>query len=117
MGFPAVITAALKGLTWQRVASLAMEYGPLFYHQARERLHKGDGPAAPSPAEVELEERIARLEKLLVEQDELIRGQAARNEQLEEACLRLESRLTTAKIVCALLACIAIVLTVMLLRG
>jgi hypothetical protein len=116
MGFSAVITAALKGLTWQRIASMAMEYGPVFYRQAREHLNKGDGPAAPSRAEAELEERIARLEKLLLEQDELIRGQAARNEQLEEACLRLESRLTTAKIACAVLACIALILTAMMLR-
>lgn len=116
MGISAVITTALKGLSWQKIAGLAMTYGPGLYRQAWERFHRTDGSPAESRAEVELQERIVRLEKLLLEQEELIRGQAARNEQLEAACLQLESRLNRVKVICAVLAAIAILLIVMLLR-
>lgn len=116
MGLSAVFTSALKGLSWQKIAGLAMAYGPELYRQARGHFPTGDGPPAPSPAEVELEERVARLEKLLLEQEELIKAQSTRNEQLEAVCLQLEHRLNRVKIICAVLTGVAIILVVMLLR-
>jgi hypothetical protein len=117
MGIPTFLAAVLKRVSWQKVAGLAMEYGPELYRKTRERLLKGDLPPEQLPAEVALRERIDQLERLLVEQEEVIRAQVARNEQLEDACLKLEGRMNRFRIVSAVLAGISILLAVMLFRN
>ncbi len=118
MGIATLITSALKGVSWQKIAGLALEYGPDFYRQARERVGKDDGETVVQGAEVELQARVDRLEKLLVEQEEIIRTQAAEGERLKEACLRLEERLKLFRIATAALAATSLLLAVLLLgRG
>lgn len=116
MGIATFIASALKGVAWGKVAGLALEYGPELYRRACERLNKEDLLPGQTEEEIELRQRIERLEKLLVEQEEVIRGQVARNEQLQDACLKIEERLNRFRIVCAVLAVIAITFAVLLLR-
>jgi len=117
MGIATFIASALKGVAWGKVAGLAMEYGPELYRMACGRLRKEDDlPPEPTEEENELRQRIDRLEKLLVEQEEVIRGQVARNEQLQDACLKLEGQMNRFRIVSAILAVIAIGFAVMLIR-
>lgn len=117
MGITAVISAALKNVSWGKVASLAMEYAPELYQQAKDRFRREEEPVTASPVETELQERISRLEKLLVEQEDVIREQAAKNELLEENCRLLEGRVNLFKIIAVILAGAALVPTVMLIRG
>lgn len=117
MGITAFIARALKGVAWGKVAGLAMEYGPALYKTARERLTR-DEPRMETDrtaAETALHGRIERLEKLLVEQEGVIREQAARNGQLEETCLKLAGRIRGLRIVSAALAGVSIILALLLL--
>lgn len=116
MGITTLFTTALKGVSWQKIAGMAMEYGPEIYRKARDRFRKDDPQPERQGAEAELRERIGRLEKLLLEQEEVIREQVARSERLQEACLKLEGALKLFKVVTALLAFVALVLAVMLIR-
>ena len=116
MGLSTLITSALKGVSWQKIAGLALEYGPDFYRQARERFGKGDQETEGQEAEAELQARVDRLEKLLVEQEEIIRNQAAEGERLKEACLKLEERLKLFRFATVALAAVALLLIVMMLN-
>lgn len=116
MGIGTLLTGALKGVSWLKIAEVVMEYGPELYRQACERFQKSDQPPHPQQAEIELQERIDRLEKLVVEQDIVLRKHVARNEQLEEVCLQLEGRLKTWKLICVVLAGVCLMLAVMLFR-
>jgi uncharacterized coiled-coil protein SlyX len=115
MGLSALLSGALKGVSWQKIAGLAVTYGPEIYRQACERLGKSGQPAAPPQAEIDLQERIDRLEQLLVEQEEVIRELVARNERLEETCLQLAGQVKKFRVVCASLAGITLVLAGVLL--
>lgn len=117
MGIPTVIRGVLKGVAWGKVAGLVMEYGPELYRQACERFRRDGVTPELTEAEAELHERIDRLEKLLVEQEGVIRAQVTRNEQLEEACLRLEGRVNRMRIVSAVLAGVSLLLAVLLFRN
>lgn len=117
MGIAAVIGAVLKNVSWGKVASLAMEYAPGLYQQAKERFKREEEPAEASPVETELQERISRLEKLLLEQEAVIREQVAKNELLEESCRQLEGRVNLFRIIAVILAGIALVPTFLLLRS
>ncbi len=118
MGLTAFIAQALKGVAWGKVAGLAIEYGPALYKTARERLRR-DEHGEPDEAAVEtaLRERVEQLERLLVEQEGVIREQAARNGRLEETCLKLEKMVTRMRIVGAVLAGVSILLAILLLRN
>lgn len=115
MGISTVIATALKGVSWQKVAGLAMEYGPELYRQARGRMYKDEQQQEQQMAEAELRERIDRLENLLVEQEELIRRQAVEGEQLKETCHTLERRLKLYKCSTAVLAAVTLLVAVTML--
>lgn len=115
MGMASVFASLVKGITWTKVASMALEYGPDIYRKAMERFQCPPAPAGP-PEDPELQERLARLEKLLLEQEEIIRGEAARNELLEKRCQELERLLLVLKVVAGLLTLGCIVLLAVLFR-
>ena len=117
MGIPAFIATALKGIAWGKVAGLAMEYGPVLYRSVLERMRRDERAPEESEEEIALHERMARLEKLLVEQEAVIREQVTRNGQLEEARLKLEGQVNRLRIACAVLAGTSILLAIMLLRN
>jgi len=117
MGIAAVIGTVLKNVSWGTVASLAMEYAPRLYEQAKERFKREEDPAGASAIETELQERINRLEQLLREQEAEIREQVAKNELLEETCRLLKSRVNQYRVIAVILAGIALVPTIMLLRS
>ena len=97
MGIASFFVSLVKGITWAQVANVAMEYGPEFYRQARERFQPEESLAAVAE-NIELQERIARLEKLLLEQEGIIREQAAKTGLLEKRCIALESQLLVLKV-------------------
>jgi hypothetical protein len=97
MGIASIFSSFVKGIAWTKVANVAMEYGPELYRKAMERIQ----PEASSGAVAEyaeLQERVARLEKLLLEQEEIIREQATNNILLEKRCIAQASQLLVLKV-------------------
>jgi len=115
MGISSVFATLLKELTWSKVANVAMEYGPELYRKAVERLQPETSPAAEAAA-TELQERVARLEKLLLEQEEIIREQAAKHELLIQKSQSLENSLLVLKVTAGGLTLGCIVLLAVLFR-
>ena len=116
MGISLILGTVLKNVSWEKIARMAMEYGPELYRQAKERFqHEGEN-AAESPVETELQERIVRLEKLLLEQETVIREQAAKNISLDERCALLESRLLIFKVSSGILFLAVLIMLVPLLK-
>jgi hypothetical protein len=115
MGIASVFSSLVKGITWAKVANLAMEYGPDFYRKATERFQ----PAEPAVSEAEytgLQERITRLEKLLLEQEAVIREQAAKNGLLEKRCAVQDSQLLLLKVTAGALTLGCVVLLAILFK-
>jgi len=115
MGIGAVLGSILKGISWAKVASVAMEYAPDLYRQAKERFQQSE-PAAESAVETELHDRISRLEKLLLEQEDVIREHTAKAARLEEICNSLESRLLTFKVISGTLLVASLTMLFLLLK-
>jgi len=116
MGISSILAAVLKHVSWGKMASMAMEYAPGLYRKARERFQGDGGPAACSSVEAELQERIVRLEKLLLEQETVIREQAAKNIGLQGECAALESRLYIFQVSSAALFIAATIMLALLLK-
>lgn len=110
------IALILKSLPWKSIATTAMEHAPVLYEKAKKHFSKGGDPATPPPAEVELNDRIVRLETLLLEQETLIRQQNEKAALLEENCANLEARLFSFKIVSGLLFAVAMILLALVLK-
>ena len=116
MGITSILETVLKNVSWGKIASVAMEYAPDLYRKARERFLNEDEPAAESPVETELQGRIARLDKLLLEQESVIREQAAKNALLTEKCASLAGRLLIFQVGSGILLLALLTLTVLLLK-
>ena len=115
MGVASFIKSLAKGLSWSQMAVLALEHGPEIYDKIMERFRSPVTEAAAAE-EQELKERVARLEALLLEQEELIRREAEKGRLLEERCQSLEQRLSQLKVVAVLLAGASLVMLILLCR-
>ncbi len=109
-----IFSSVLKYVSWGKIATLAMEYGPELVRQVRGRFKSEDVASAIAPAP-ELNERISRLEKLLLEQEQIIIEQKKRNSMLEENYRTLESQFGLLKVVTAISLGISLVMLVLLI--
>lgn len=116
MGIGSILGSALKSLPWNRIAVAAMEQAPELFQKAKERFMKSGEPAVETAAETELQDRIAKLEALLLEREGLIREQSAKRVVLEERCAGLEARLLRFKIISGILFATALVLLALLMK-
>lgn len=116
MGISSILRTVLKIVSVEQIASLIMAHGPELYRKAKERFQNEAETAAGTPVETELQARLTRLEALLLEQEHVIRDQAADNIGLQEQCAALESRLFTFKIISAALFLAALTMLVILLK-
>jgi hypothetical protein len=115
MGISALFSSLVKGVPWTKVAGMAMEYGPELYRKALGRFQQ-EAPPRDADTTVELQERLTRLEALLLEQEALLREQVAKNDQLEKRCISLESSLLQFQIIAGALALGCIVLLAVLFK-
>jgi hypothetical protein len=116
MGVKELVATALKGVTLEKLAGLAVEHGPGLYRRAMDGLQKKETSREPSAAEIELHERIARLEHLLVEQEGVIREQLTRLEEQEDACCRLAIQVRRFRAATGVLAVVVLVLGLLVIR-
>ncbi len=115
MGISSMFSSLVKGITWAKVASMAIEYAPELYCKAMER-HHAETPAVAIAEATALQERLARLEILLLEQEDLIREQTAKNGLLEKRCLALENSLLALKISAGVLTLCCIILLAIIFK-
>jgi hypothetical protein len=92
-----------------------MEYGPELYRKTVERCGRETGPSAGADRD-ELQQRVERLEKLLLEQEEIIKAAVAKHDLMEKRCQELEGQLTLFRIVAAALALGCIILLAILFK-
>lgn len=116
MAIVSILKSALKSLPWKSIATTALEHAPDLYQKARKHFQKGGDQGSPPSAEAELNERITRLESLLLEQEALIREQKEKSAMLVDRCKILEARLFSFKIVSVLLFVAAMILLALLMK-
>lgn len=115
MGIKSFISTLAKGGIWAKVATMAIEHGPELYRKAME--HYQRTTVAPAEVkEVELQQRVARLEELLLEQEAVIRGEVAKRELAEQKCLLLESEVTWLRVIAGVLGLGCIILLAILFK-
>ncbi len=116
MGISSILGAVLKNVPWHKIATAAMEYAPDLYAKAKERFQQQEERSSETVVEHELQERVSRLEKLLLEQDDLIRSLVAKNASLEETISALSGRLLLFKVGSGCLLFAAAVMLLLLLK-
>jgi predicted ribosome quality control (RQC) complex YloA/Tae2 family protein len=97
-------------------STLIKQLAPELFRKAKERFRSEEPPQEPDAEEMQLLERISRLEKLLLEQEEVIRDQVAKNEQLEQKGEALQARLNLFVGITVVLVISSLVMIVMLMR-
>jgi hypothetical protein len=113
MGILSIVASLVKGIAWTKIAGAVVEYAPGLYRLSQERCQPAVSPLA-AEADNELQERLVRLEKLLLEQEELIRARVATIEQLEKRCQELANGLFLLKVTAGVLALTCIILLAVL---
>jgi hypothetical protein len=116
MGISTLFSTLLKQFAWDKIADFAVKNGPELIRKAKEKFRSEDSLHEPTAEEMELLERISRLEKLLFEQEEVIRDQVAKNEQLEQKGEALQARLNLFMVITAVSVTASLVMLVMLMR-
>ena len=116
MSMAAILVKVLKNLPWRTIATVAMERAPGLYQKAKERVPKTGAPSCESEAEVELQARLADLQRLLLEQKSLNREQEEKSVLLAKRCADLEARLFGCKVVAGALFISALILLAIALQ-
>lgn len=116
MGIATILAAAMKQISWEQVADIAMKYGPDLIRKLKDQLQASpDGERDAVTAE-QLNGRIRELESALIRQEEIIEQQNRNIELLEEIGKTLQARLNIFMTLSALSLVASIVLGVLLLN-
>lgn len=116
MGITAILGAALKNLPWRTIAIVAMERAPELFQKTKERFKQSGEPPGEAAIETELQEKIAHLQRLLIDQRSLNREQAEKSAAFEKRCAALEIRLFSFKVVSGVLFIAVMLLLALLFR-
>lgn len=109
MGITAILTTAMKQISWGQVADIAVKYGPDVIRKLKDRLQQvpvGEHEEA-AMVTAQLSERISELEGTLIKQEALIEQQSKRIVLLEEIGKTLQARLN----ICMALAVLSTLLS------
>jgi hypothetical protein len=117
MGIAAILTAAMRHISWTQVADAALQYGPDIFRKLRGRLQPAPeaGEAQDTPEALQ-DERVRELERALVRQGEIIEEQNRQIAALEEAGKTLQARVNIFMAVAAVSALLSIISLVLLVR-
>ena len=116
MGITSILMAAIRKVSWNQVANLAMQYGPDLVRQFKERLHahvttEHDEEQLREP----LIERIRELEIAIIKQGEILTRQYESIEILEENGRTLQARMQIFIAIATLSALLSLALIVTVL--
>ncbi len=117
MSMTTILAAAMKQISWEQVANIAMRYVPDLIARLKDQLQTrsaGDGEAGPTMEQ--LAGRIRELESAVIKQEEIIEQQNRNIEVLEEIGKTLQARLNLFMALSALSAVASAVLFVLVLR-
>lgn len=117
MGITAILTTAMKQISWGQVADIAVKYGPDFIRKLKDRLQQVPAGEHEEAAMVtaQLSERISELEDALIKQEELIEQQRKSIALLEEIGKTLQARLNICMALAVLSALLSVALCIFLL--
>lgn len=116
MGITAILGTALKNLPWRTIATVALERAPELYQKAKERFQTNEIPPGESAFETELQERIAHLQSLLIEQRAINRELSEKCALLEKRTAKLETGLFSFKVVSGVLFISTMILLALLMK-
>ncbi len=117
MGISTILTAAMKRISWDQIATIAMQYGPDFLRKLKGQLQSHSASEHEATVTVDLlGERIEELEQALIRQEEAIEQQNKTIELLEENGKTLQARLTVCMVISAFSVLLSLVLLMFLLR-
>lgn len=117
MGMTTILAAALKQISWEQVADVAMRYVPDLIARLKDQLQArpaGEGGAGSTVEQ--LAERVRELEGAVIKQEEIIEQQDRNIQQLEEIGKTLQARLNLFMALSALSVVASAVLFVLVLR-
>jgi hypothetical protein len=116
MGIPAIVVVAMKHVTFDKVATFAMQYGPDIFRKLKERLQtRPQQEGAGLSTVAELSERLREISEVLLKQEEIIEQQNGAIELLKENCKTLQARLAISLILAAAASVLTLALLVVLL--
>jgi hypothetical protein len=102
MGISAILTAAMKHISWEQAANIAMQYAPDLVRKLKERMRSGAGTEEGTRVTAEhLSERVRELEGVLMKQGEMIEQLTRGMETLEENGRTLQARLNVFMMIAA----------------
>ena len=113
MGIATILAAAMKQISWEQVANIAMKYGPDLIRKLKEQLQAPpDGEREGRVTAEQLDGRIREVESAVIRQEEIIELQNRNIELLEEIGKTLQARLNIFMTLSALSLVASIVLGV-----
>ena len=116
MGIPAIVAMAMKHITFDKVATFAVQYGPDIFRKLKERLQtRSQQEGAGQSTVAELNERLRVIGEALLKQEEIIQQQNGAIELLKENCETLQARLAICLILAAAASLLALALLIVLL--
>lgn len=111
MSIATIVTAALRHVSWGKVANVALQYGPDLIRKLKGRQQASAG-GEPEPAEEAdaFYDRFLEMENALIQQDVLMKRQNERIRQLEETGKTLQARLKLVMVVSIVALILAVAL-------
>lgn len=101
MGIATVVAAALKHVSWGKVADFALRHGPDLVKKFKER--QQGGPVAGTDEVDVVTERVRELENLLIQHEQTIARMHEEITALEQTGKRMQARLRISVVVSVVL--------------
>ena len=117
MGIPAIFTAAMKQVSWGKVATAAIQYGPDLIRKLKEQVQSRHDYEDQEVRVDELSEEISHLRTIILDQEKIIEASNSKIIILEKNCNSLQSRLKLVMALSVALAAASVALSVALFSG
>ena len=115
MGIASILATAVKGVSWGKVATVAMQYGPDLVRKLKGQIQLRHETADEAEATTDdLYEKIAELHDTILNQQKIIEADNSKIVLLEQSCNRLQSRLNIAISVAAVSVAASLALGIIL---
>lgn len=114
MGISAIFTAAMKHISWGKVATAAMQYGPDLIRKLKEQVQSRHNDEDQEIIVDELSEEISHLRTVLLDREKIIEANNSKIIILEKNCKSLQSRVKLFMTLAAVFAAVSVALGIAL---